>query len=355
MKNGMVAGTLVHTDKGLVPIEQLKVGDMVLSKHESNTGEQAYKSVVSTFKSATRQPIMAIPFMSKTLNELAENQIELLSSLTNHDSPDGIITFDQEKYDVCAKKITDFIEKKYQTSFEPHDVHGRGRESYDMYLFCTDSHPFWVEGQGWTIAEELCAYDTLQSYDGDVLSILDLFDAKEYGPLYITSVAGIAAYFLMNGEKDYYYGRRHFVDFRFGRPTFPMPCLTYGNIFNNTDNDTDREEYEHCLSAFQRWIHPLEPVYIRLSDPAYPAQISNIDHPLVDFSDCCTGKSIEFNDEFGYGIGANCCDLGDGTPRFKDYVYNIEVEGFHTYYVGYAGVLVKARNIKLRLVEPFTA
>ena len=33
-EQGFVAGTLVHTDKGLVPIEQIKVGDMVLSKPE---------------------------------------------------------------------------------------------------------------------------------------------------------------------------------------------------------------------------------------------------------------------------------------------------------------------------------
>lgn len=43
-----VAGTLVHTDKGLVPIEQIKVGDMVLSKPEDGTGEAAYKPVVKT-------------------------------------------------------------------------------------------------------------------------------------------------------------------------------------------------------------------------------------------------------------------------------------------------------------------
>ena len=50
MKNGcFVAGTLVWTDKGLVPIEQIKVGDRVLSKPENGTGEQAYKRVVSTF------------------------------------------------------------------------------------------------------------------------------------------------------------------------------------------------------------------------------------------------------------------------------------------------------------------
>jgi hypothetical protein len=36
---GFVAGTLVHTDKGLVPIEQIKVGDMVLSKPESGESD----------------------------------------------------------------------------------------------------------------------------------------------------------------------------------------------------------------------------------------------------------------------------------------------------------------------------
>jgi hypothetical protein len=48
-EQGFVAGTLVHTDKGLVPIEQIKVGDMVLSKPESGEGELAYKPVVNTF------------------------------------------------------------------------------------------------------------------------------------------------------------------------------------------------------------------------------------------------------------------------------------------------------------------
>jgi hypothetical protein len=44
-----VAGTLVHTKDGLKPIEQIQVGDWVLSKPESGEGEQAYKRVVNTF------------------------------------------------------------------------------------------------------------------------------------------------------------------------------------------------------------------------------------------------------------------------------------------------------------------
>jgi hypothetical protein len=43
------AGTLVHTKEGLVPIEQIKVGDWVLSKPE-NRGEQAYKRVLKAIE-----------------------------------------------------------------------------------------------------------------------------------------------------------------------------------------------------------------------------------------------------------------------------------------------------------------
>jgi hypothetical protein len=43
-----IAGTLVHTDQGLVPIEQIKVGDRVLSAPESGEWELAYKRVVKT-------------------------------------------------------------------------------------------------------------------------------------------------------------------------------------------------------------------------------------------------------------------------------------------------------------------
>lgn len=45
-----VAGTLVHTREGLVPIEKIKVGDYVLSKPESGEGEVEYKRVVQTFE-----------------------------------------------------------------------------------------------------------------------------------------------------------------------------------------------------------------------------------------------------------------------------------------------------------------
>lgn len=50
-----VAGTLVHTDKGLVPIEDIKIGDLVLSKAEDGNGPNRYQRVVNTFKTADRE------------------------------------------------------------------------------------------------------------------------------------------------------------------------------------------------------------------------------------------------------------------------------------------------------------
>lgn len=50
-----VAGTLVHTKEGLRPIEEIKVGDYVLSKPESGTGELAYKRVTNTFVHENRE------------------------------------------------------------------------------------------------------------------------------------------------------------------------------------------------------------------------------------------------------------------------------------------------------------
>ena len=45
-----VAGTLVHTREGLRPIEQIKVGDYVLSKPESGVGDPSYQRVTRTFE-----------------------------------------------------------------------------------------------------------------------------------------------------------------------------------------------------------------------------------------------------------------------------------------------------------------
>lgn len=56
-----VAGTLVHTSEGLKPIEQIKVGDLVLSKPESGEGEVSYQPVTRTFRYEDRE-LYLLPF-----------------------------------------------------------------------------------------------------------------------------------------------------------------------------------------------------------------------------------------------------------------------------------------------------
>ncbi len=106
------AGTLVHTADGLVPIEKLRPGTMVLSQPEDG-GERAMRRVVNKF-SRLDQPLMAI-------------QVKAIEA-------DGAETF--------------------------------------TTLFATPNHPFWVEtsltedGKHWLAAECLEAGMGLQLADG---------------------------------------------------------------------------------------------------------------------------------------------------------------------------------------------
>lgn len=53
---GFVAGTLVYTDKGLVPIQDIKAGNGVLSSPEQGDGSvREYKRVVHTFKAKAEE------------------------------------------------------------------------------------------------------------------------------------------------------------------------------------------------------------------------------------------------------------------------------------------------------------
>ncbi|WP_394489228.1 polymorphic toxin-type HINT domain-containing protein [Roseateles sp. BYS96W] len=99
------AGTLVHAKQGLIPIEQIKVGDWVLSKHENGGGEQAYKRVTRTIKSEKKVPIVYLEYFSEL------------------------------SYKMCG-------------------------------LFVTNEHPLFVKNVGWSPVIEVVALDELVSFDG---------------------------------------------------------------------------------------------------------------------------------------------------------------------------------------------
>ena len=69
-QSGFVAGTLVHTDKGLVPIDQIKVGDLVLSKPDRDpNATNVYKRVASTLKSSEKKRVQLLGIVNTLRND----------------------------------------------------------------------------------------------------------------------------------------------------------------------------------------------------------------------------------------------------------------------------------------------
>ena len=63
-----VAGTLVHTDKGLMPIQDIKVGDLVLSKINDD-GELVSRKVTKTVTSSEPKRIYKVEYHNDSLDE----------------------------------------------------------------------------------------------------------------------------------------------------------------------------------------------------------------------------------------------------------------------------------------------
>jgi intein/homing endonuclease len=105
-ENCFIGGTLVHTKEGLRPIEEIKVGDYLLSKPEDGTGEPRYKRVTNTFRSEDKE-VWYVDFVPKSVYE------EVLRR-------GGEI----EREHLCR-------------------------------LIATPNHPLWVRGIGWIRVDEL--------------------------------------------------------------------------------------------------------------------------------------------------------------------------------------------------------
>ena len=53
-----IKGTLVETEEGWTPIDELKVGDLVMSRPENGIGEAVPKRVVNTFRYEDKEVVM---------------------------------------------------------------------------------------------------------------------------------------------------------------------------------------------------------------------------------------------------------------------------------------------------------
>ncbi|WP_046234908.1 polymorphic toxin-type HINT domain-containing protein, partial [Paenibacillus algorifonticola] len=127
--NCFTAGTKIITDEGEKNIEEIEVGDMVLSK-DDETGNIAYKEVLNLFR----------------------NERDVIYKLT-----------------IGGKLI--------ETTF---------------------NHPFWVEGKGWVLAEDLKEGYKLLDSDGKLFTIdlIEIIKLKENVTVYNFEVADFHTYFV---------------------------------------------------------------------------------------------------------------------------------------------------------------
>lgn len=137
----LIAGTPIWTDRGPIPIEQLRIGERVLSKSEA-TGERAYHKVVR-MPSCKRLAIMCIRY--------------------------------------CLPPPDD-------------------KEAH--YHYATAHHPVWVKGSGWTPAYQLEGGEELELHDGRsayALEVVPVYktDRPDVGwePEYTHSTVGFEANF----------------------------------------------------------------------------------------------------------------------------------------------------------------
>ena len=245
-QSGFVAGTLVHTDKGLVPIDQIKVGDMVLSRRESDPNAQnEYKRVMNTFKS----------------------------------------------------KETTII---YYFSYEmpdPEDIQG------ERCIFCAEDHCFWINEYldndengdplfrriSWypakrvDVAEEVHVLETHNNHLAFFNQILEDNDRQLFGFSEEEQIA--VARIRDNGSGPLF-------DFRNGRPI----SIGGGGVCMKSCSDV-----QYLARTEENILYP-----------------ATDEHPDVQFYLSLTKKY----------------------DRYQDYVYNIEIEDSHTYFVSKAGIWV---------------
>lgn len=297
-----VAGTLVHTDKGLVPIEQLKVGDLVLSKHESGEGEVAYKRVLKTFKSPEKHPIMRIAYR------------KLLG--------------------VNPEDIREFL------------PHAREKDwSDDLYIYCTVNHPFWTKENGWVNAEKLISDDRTLDVDYTLIDYrgADLFATSQISystPLIRTLISDVAVQQDWNTKHCEPSEIYNVIDFRSGSPViltnFPeiqgLTRLLYDNSWDRSQPHIDFKKYPN---------HPALKDFISIKVFHSGGNVFCIEKGYFSASDSGEEASLKFRSAML--IPQNRFDIDNREENDGYYcvtVHNVEVEDYNTYFVGEDGVWV---------------
>ena len=315
--SGFAAGTLVHTEKGLVPIQDIKVGDMVLSKLEGGVCDIEYKPVISTFKSPEKKRVFKVEYFNETAD-------------------------------------------------------ARGEEGRN-YILCTSNHPFWVkrnpedlEGE-WLSAEHLppgyltsAHGDTIALDDYSFIPVRTLPNYPE-GCAYIQNIQDKDLWetdgliqFVQFSDDGYQYVSLADTEEKFKQEIKTLnwktsdakllinqkaPFLVDPELYKTLNIRISQDE-DSTMHTVERFV---ESVYAPLVVEGKVIQENSIaDMKLVN-------KAIENIKKYGNTKGLTDTSIHekmenyyDACPNpYEDYVYNIEVADHHTYFVGHDTVWVQ--------------
>lgn len=140
---GFSAGISINTDKGLIAIQNIKVGDLVLSKPKTGEGNFCYKPVVRIFSYENKESWKLTYFEIKANTDLSKLNKSKLLQLSHKGKLIGITA--------------------------------------------TPNQTFWVKDVGWTRLDELKYGQIIETSDQEIIGLVFMVD-----PLRKTSMQNVA-------------------------------------------------------------------------------------------------------------------------------------------------------------------
>lgn len=189
-------------------------------------------------------------------------------------------------------------------------------------VHCTANHLFWVDGEGWVAVEDLDNFEM----NHQVFTLKQGFVYPSYTPnrtrprfrmdgLYLvaTTEPGIALHIQYPENKNATIGEMPFdlIDFRSGEP-----------LAVNSDDDYSLLGYEsrHAIKKMKK------------------NGLTEIPHTIILNGESDRETILYYSELISFIINAGACDVS----AYKDYVYNIEVEDYRTYFVDEIGFCVQS-------------
>lgn len=317
-----VAGTLVHTARGLVPIQEVKVGDKVLSKPENGEGDPTFKPVVKTFKSEQKQALFKVAYHNSQAYDRGEQGLSHILCTADHpfwrsldpNSEKGEWTpahrlFGGYLSSLKGEKLEldDYSIMPVRTlpHFPDHCAYTQTVEDRDIWRQNSDSTAdvmfleFTQAGYAYLgLSKDVEDRDAIRDDYGE-LNVVDAFTALNINePVKINSeLMKLLLVRLDQDIFDIYSSVQQFID------GINAPLVVDGKVISET-SIADNDMFMKALNRLKKY-------------------------------------GVDLGDDYGDSLHFSMENYTDDCPNpYKDYVYNLEVADYHTYYVGYDGVWV---------------